>query len=66
MAAHYEIDSRVRVQGEVKYGDEWYDVDTSGTVVDLRPRTVLVTLDRIDGDANATCIVKRKYITDVF
>ena len=54
---------RVRVYGEVKYGNEWYGVDTEGTIVDFASRTTLVTLDRIDGDSNATCFVANKHIS---
>jgi len=57
------IGDRVRVYGEVKYGNEWYDADTEGTIVDFGSRSTLVTLDRIDGDSNATCFVANKHIT---
>jgi hypothetical protein len=56
---------RVRVSGEVYYGDKWYRVATEGTVMVIRTKSCLVCLDHIDGDGGATCVVKNKYITEV-
>jgi hypothetical protein len=59
----FMVGDRVHVQGLVKYGDEWFEVNTEGIVVDMQSRGMLVTLNRIDGDALATCFVKNKNIT---
>ena len=54
---------RVKVYGSVKYGDEWFDVDTEGVIMAIQSKGMLVTLDRIDGDGLATCYISNKYIT---
>lgn len=41
---------------------EWYRVASEGTVEEVRQKSMLITIDRIDGDSNATVIVKKKYI----
>jgi len=63
MSSKIQEGDRVRVYGAVNYGDEWFDVDTEGVVVGINKRSMLITLDRIDGDGLATCIVKNKCIS---
>jgi len=65
MGVKFQIDRRVHVRGEVKYGDQWFDVDTYGTIVAARKKGMLITLDRIDGDGLATCYVKNKFISEI-
>jgi hypothetical protein len=39
-----KVGQRVRVSGEVKWGDEWIRVASEGIVEEVRPRTCLVTI----------------------
>ena len=57
------VGDRVAVVGPVKYGDTWYDVETEGRVEYIHPRGMNVCLDRIDGDALATCYVANRYVS---
>ena len=62
MSDKFQVDMRVHVRGEVKYGDEWFDVNTEGVIVDIQKGGMLITLDRIDGDGLATCYVRNKFV----
>jgi len=53
----------VRVDGPVKYGGDWYDIRTNGTVQLSYPGSALVLLDYIAGDWGVHCIVRNKYIS---
>lgn len=54
----------VKVKGLVKYGDEHYEVDTFGIVSAIvSQKTLCVTLDEIDGDGKAACLVPKKICT---
>lgn len=59
----FRVNAKVQVRGEVKYGNDWFDVDTEGVIVDIQKNGMLITLDRIDGDALATCFVRSKCIS---
>ena len=57
---------RVRISGEVKYGDSFYRVATDGLVVadtKKKSRSTLVLVDCIDGDGGVTCFIENKYIS---
>lgn len=56
------IGDRVRVSGEVCYGNEWIRVAGYGMLLHVGEEACLVNLDMIDGDSNACVIVKNKYI----
>ena len=51
--------------GDVKYGEQWFTVNTEGTIVDIHKRGLLITLDNIDGDGLATCYVSNKCVSEI-
>lgn len=53
---------RVRVSGEVYYGNQWIRVASHGTVEHAGTDASLINLDMINGDSNANVIVKNRYI----
>ena len=56
---------RVRISGEVKYGNAYYRVASDGLVITdtkKKSRSTLVLVDCIDGDGGVTCLVENKYI----
>ena len=56
------IGDRVRISGEVYYGDKWIRVASHGTVEHAGTDASLINIDMIDGDSNACVIVKNRYI----
>lgn len=56
------IGDRVRISGEVYYGDKWIRVASYGTVEHAGTDASLINIDMIDGDSNACVIVKNRYI----
>lgn len=56
------IGDRVRISGEVYYGNQWIKVSSYGTVEHVGTDASLINVDMIDGDSNACVIVKNKYI----
>ena len=51
------IGDRVRVSGEVYYGNQWIKVSSYGTVEHVGTDASLINVDMIDGDSNACVIV---------
>lgn len=56
------IGDRVRISGDVYYGNQWIRVSSYGTLEHIGIDGSLVNIDMIDGDSNACVIVKNKYI----
>ena len=57
---------RVRISGEVKYGNVFYRVASDGVIVadtKKKSRSTLVLVDSIDGDGGVTCSIENKYIS---
>ncbi len=57
------IGDRVYVTGETTYGDNIYRISSYGTIVKLNLNSILITVDIIDGDTNATVLVNKKNIS---
>lgn len=61
-----EKGQQVDVNGEVKWGDEYYSVSTTGTVEEWKKGAyALVTLECVDGDFGVCTFVKKKYISEL-
>lgn len=53
---------RINISGPVNYGDHIVRVVSNGTVVSSTKKSVLVTIDYIDGDRNATVEIPRRIV----
>lgn len=53
----------VYVKGEVKWGDNYYNVDTNGIIEEWKNGAyALVTLEEVDNDYGVCVHVRKKYI----
>lgn len=59
-----ENGQKVEVNGDVKWGDEYYNVSTTGLVEEWKKGAyALVTLEYVDGDFGVCTFAKKKYIS---
>ena len=58
----FNIGEKVRISGEVYYGDRWIRVASDGIIEHAGTDACLVNVDMIDGDWHANVIVKNRYI----
>ncbi|WP_291566870.1 MULTISPECIES: hypothetical protein [unclassified Clostridium] len=61
----FEINERVRISGNIKYGDQDIKVSSQGTIVDVEKNSFLVSIDMIDGDSNAWVYVNKDCIFNI-
>lgn len=64
MAKVFNPGDTVEVSGEVKWGDDYYNVSTTGVIEEWKKGAyALVTLEEVDNDYGVCIHVKKSYIS---